>query len=262
MRCVHEASLYDQNSFITLTYAKEIKQDWCSLDYRDVQLWLKRLRKSEPNKKIRFYMCGEYGENFGRPHYHVILFNHDFNDKYPIRLLERNSNHKIYRSPKLEELWPHGFSSIGAVTFESAAYVARYCMPKVTGKMTMDDFGDTYWSSDRDHYLVVDPETGEMFHRVPEFNKMSLKPGIGHTWLSRFTSDVYPDGSCVVRGKECKPPRYYDKSYFKENPEMEKPIKERRKLEGEKQRWNNTDDRLAVREQVSLARLNSLRKEI
>ncbi|AXH74125.1 MAG: replication initiator protein [Microviridae sp.] len=130
IRCVHEASLHKKNCFITLTYNDEHLPENSSLDYRVFQLFMKRLRKKYGDN-IRFYMCGEYGENFGRPHFHACLFNHDFSDK---KLWKTVNKMPLFRSAELEELWPFGFSSIGSVTFESAAYVARYIMKKITGE--------------------------------------------------------------------------------------------------------------------------------
>lgn len=131
VRCVHESQLHKENCFITLTYASEHLPPDSSLHYRDFQLFMKRLRKKFTGKKIRFYMCGEYGENFGRPHFHACLFGHNFDD---LKLWKTQNNIPLYRSKILEELWPFGHSSVGSVTFESAAYVARYIMKKVTGE--------------------------------------------------------------------------------------------------------------------------------
>ena len=94
-------------------------------------------------------MCGEYGENRGRPHFHACLFNFDFPDKKVWR--KTSQGHPVWRSPSLEALWPYGFSEIGSVTFQSAAYVARYIMKKATGR----DAEQVYeWT---------DPLTGEVF---------------------------------------------------------------------------------------------------
>lgn len=128
VRCVHEASLHTDNCFITLTYNDEHLPSDGSLNYRDFQLFMKRLRK-RVSVPVRFYMCGEYGENFGRPHFHACLFGFNF----PDLKLWKSGKSKLYRSPLLEELWPFGYSSVGDVNFESAAYVARYILKKVTG---------------------------------------------------------------------------------------------------------------------------------
>ena len=87
MRCVHEAAAYDCNAFITLTYDEENLPADGSLNYDHFQLFMKRLRKAiEPNK-VRFYMCGEYGEENGRPHFHACLFGYDFPDKVMLSVL-------------------------------------------------------------------------------------------------------------------------------------------------------------------------------
>lgn len=229
-RCMHEASLYDYNCFITLTY----KEDRKTLDYRDFQLFMKRLRKKY--KGVRFFMCGEYGEKNNRPHYHAILFNVDFLDKV-------SCGKSIFRSDELESLWHHGFSCIGKVTFESAAYVSRYVLKKVTGDMA------------KEYYKLVNEETGEISWREPEFAHMSLKPGIGSAWLDKYVTDVYPDGIMVSRGRKGKPPRYYDK-YFKrlDRPDYEL-MKERRLKEGQKNHKEKLDYRLAVAEKVTESRM-------
>ena len=118
--------MYDDNCFITLTYSNQHIPADGSLDVRVFQKFMKRLRKRFGDG-IRFYHCGEYGSLLGRPHYHACLFNFDFPDKY---LWKENNGQKLYRSPSLEELWPYGYSSIGTVTFESAAYVARYILKR------------------------------------------------------------------------------------------------------------------------------------
>lgn len=234
-RCMNEASLHSENCFITLTY----KDAPPSLCYRDFQLFMKRLRKVFP--KVRFYMCGEYGENFERPHYHACLFGMNFPDRVKF-------GRKLYRSALLERLWPHGFSSIGDVTFESAAYVARYIMKKVTG-----DLADEHYS------YGVDPDTGEILRREPEFCHMSLKPGIGAAWLHRYVSDVYPDGKMVVRGSESSPPRYYDKLFRRiDRREFEYMKSERSANITPEQHAEGSDARLAVRRQVAEARIKRL----
>lgn len=136
VRCMHEASLYDRNCFITLTYDDDNLPADRSLHYSHFQLFMKRLRKAHGDG-IRFYMCGEYGEKKGRPHYHACLFNFNFDD---LTLWQERRGTKLYRSKSLERLWPYGFSTVGGVTFQSAAYVARYIMKKVTGDRAPDHY--------------------------------------------------------------------------------------------------------------------------
>jgi len=234
IRCMHEASLYESNCFITLTYDDYHLPEYGNLQISDFQKFMKRLRKRFGDG-IRFYHCGEYGEKFGRPHYHACLFNFDFPDKYNWR--ERNG-HKFYRSPTLERLWPFGLSDISDVTFESAAYVARYLMKKV--------YGD--WALTR--YAVVDEDTGEViFDKQPEYTTMSRKPGIGKTWYDQYKfTDVYDHDSVVTKsGLSFPPPKYYDSLFEIEYPEDFARIKDNRKLNAKRFASNNTPERLHVR---------------
>jgi hypothetical protein len=193
-------------------------------------------------------MAGEYGENFGRPHWHACIFGLDFDDK---KLWKRTSaNSLLYRSKDLELLWPFGYSSIGDVTFESAAYVARYIMKKVTGKNAQE------------HYTEIDPESGEITTRKPEFTKMSLKPGIGYEWYKKYTSDVYPHDYVVIRGKKVKPPKYYDKNYKIDNPYEFDELLYFREKSAKLNFEDNTPDRLLVKEQVTQAKLQKLKRNL
>lgn len=247
-RIMFEAQLHKSNSFLTLTYDDAHCPYPPSLNYPDVQLFLKRLRKRLA-KPVRFYCVGEYGEQNARPHYHMILFGHDFReDRVPWRLSDQNM---LYRSATLESLWPLGHSSIGDVTFESAAYCARYVLKKVTG-----DLADV-------HYRFVDAETGEVSMRVPEFCRMSLKPGIGGAWFDKYSSDVYSGHDFVViNGRKCKPPRYFDKLYKRLSRDDFVELKEARELRGYSQRAENLPSRLAVREEVQKAAIRNLKRKI
>lgn len=248
IRCMHEAQMHTQNCFITLTYDDAHLPSDRSLHYRDFQLFIKRLRKRYLGRRIRYYMAGEYGENFGRPHWHACIFGLDFDDK---KLWKRTSaNSLLYRSKELELLWPFGYSSIGDVTFESAAYVARYIMKKVTGKNASE------------HYQEIDPDTGEIINRTPEFTKMSLKPGIGYEWYKQYTSDVYPHDYVVVRGKKVKPPKFYDKKYKIDNPYEFDELLYIREKSAKLRYEDNTLERLAVKEQVVKAKLQKLKRNL
>jgi hypothetical protein len=193
-------------------------------------------------------MAGEYGENFGRPHWHACIFGLDFPNQ---ELWKRTAaGSLLYRSPDLEALWPFGYSTVGRVTFESAAYVARYIMKKVTGKNAAE------------HYEEIDPDTGEITNRTPEFTKMSLKPGIGYEWYKQYTSDVYPHDYVVIRGKKVKPPKYYDKKYKVENPYEFDELLYIREKNAKLHYEDNTLERLAVKEQVAKAKLQKLKRNL
>lgn len=246
VRCVHEASLYDDNCFITLTYSEDYVPRDGSLDVSHFQKFMKRLRKRF-GEGIRFYHCGEYGSQFGRPHYHAILFNFDFKDKV---LWQERNGEKLYRSTSLEELWPFGHSSVGTVTFDSAAYVSRYIMKKVLG-----DNAD-------EHYIRVDIDTGECFQIKPEYTTMSRRPGIGKGWYDVYGSDVYPRDEVVLRGKKMKPPKYYDGLYELTDSHDYERLKIRRKRASAERSDDNTRDRLDVRRKVKESQVKRLVRNV
>jgi hypothetical protein len=245
VRCVHEASLYDENSFLTLTYDDEHLPSDGSLHLRDFQLFMKRLRRSIAPKRVRFYHCGEYGESLGRPHYHALLFGHGFSDG---KFFSERGGNVVRTSAALSELWPFGFSVVGDVTFESAAYVARYVMKKVTGDRAAE------------HYSG----------RKAEYTTMSRRPGIGKAWFDRFKDDVYPLDRLVVRGRDCRPPRFYDSLYSKLDRSSFELIKLEREKSGRRfvedvlsdgsviRVSDNDGRRLLVREEVKKAELLQL----
>lgn len=243
---MHEASLYKQNSFITLTYNDANKPPRGQLIYADYQNFMRRLRKEFP-QKIRFYMCGEYGPELSRPHFHACLFNCDFVDKTIWN--ENQSGQPVYRSQTLEKLWPQGYSLIGDVTFESAAYIARYCIKKITG------FNARYW-------YVREDQDGT-YRLNPEFNKMSLKPGIGGAFLEKWQKDIYPNDKVVLRGGlMMKPPKYYDKKYKRENEEEYERIKYEREMNARANYKDNTNERLKTKEIVTEAKIKNLKRQL
>ena len=246
-RCVHEASLHKQNTFVTLTFAPEhLPDDW-SLDVRHFQLFMKRLRK-EFGSGIRFYHCGEYGEKYGRPHYHAILFGLDFPDR---RLHEKTpQGHNLYTSRILDRLWPYGHALIGDVTFQSAAYVARYIFKKINGDLA------------EEHYTFTVPTTGEIVRRKPEYTTMSRRPGIAHEWFKKFKSDVFPRDEVIIRGKKFRPPRYYDRQYELTDPEDFEMLKLKRLEASKAHADDNTPERLAVKEKVFAAQLSQLTRNV
>jgi hypothetical protein len=248
MRCLHEASLHEDNAFITLTYSDSNLPRGGSLDYSDFQKFMKRLRK-RTRANVRFYVGGEYGEEQMRPHFHACLFGYDFPDKLYYK--KTGSGEKIYTSNLLESLWPLGLSSVGSVTFESAAYIARYCVQKVTGDLA------------KDHYRVT-TDDGEIIDRLPEFNHMSLKPAIGKRWLEKFQSDVFPRDYVVINGVKTKPPKYYDRLFEKADPGAFSEIVAQRELSGYSQKLlgEQSDARLAVKEQIAFARKSMLKRTL
>ena len=204
VRIMNEASLYSNNCFVTLTYDDEHLPADGTLVPRDLQLFIKRLRKKfiglepvivdgEVTYPIRFYACGEYGSKSERPHYHLILFNFDFVDKQIApKFCKKGSI--LYVSESLSTLWKYGISTIGFVTSESAGYVAKYCTKKILGDKS------------EEHY----------HGRQIEFSRSSNRPGIGYRWIEENYDIVYTSDCIRIDGKEFRPPKYYDE-WFKDH---------------------------------------------
>jgi hypothetical protein len=255
MRMVHEASMHSDNCFITLTYNPENLPPDGGLIKKDFQNFMKRLRKHIAPKKVRYYHCGEYGDTNNRPHYHAILFGYNFDDW--VYLFDSPSGSPIYTSPTLERIWKYGFVTIGEVTFESAAYCARYVVKKIKGKKADEVDKETGLKP----YERINSYTGEISEVLPEYSSMSRRPGIGYNWISTYRSDCYPKDFTTIRGARMKPPKYYDRYLESIDPEMYDDIKAGRQLEG----YLNPDGdraRLPAREQVKLAQSDKLKRSL
>ena len=238
--------MHEENCFITLTYDKDHVPEDGSLRLRDFQLFMKRLRKRVG--KVRFFHCGEYGDKNRRPHYHAILFGFAFSDKVLFRII---NNNPLYISNTLSELWPLGLSSIGDVTFESAAYVARYCVKKVTGEAA------------EDHYEWPHPDTGEIVRVLPEYTTQSREPPIGGAWYEKYKKEVFPCDNVVIRnGIICRPPKAYDRRLEASDPKVFRRVRGARVRRAKEHAENNTPDRLRVREEVQRRRLELLPRKL
>lgn len=208
VRLMHEASLYDDNIFLTLTYDDQNLPDDYSVSVREVQLFIKKLRAHlryqykkrliPLNKtKIRYFAVGEYGEKGGRPHYHIIIFNYRPDDCQVWRVTDRG--HTCFRSEVIHDLWGKGLHEIGTVTKQSSRYVGQYSQKKLGG------------DNSHEHYTRLHPHTGEIVHVHPEFALMSTHPGIGAGWFAKYERDVFPHDFVIVEGQKTSVPEYYKK---------------------------------------------------
>lgn len=139
-RLLLESQLHEFSCVATLTYAPEHFPADGSLNPRHMQLWLKRLRRVlAPARSVRFFGCGEYGDDTSRPHYHVVVFG--------LAHLE---------GELIAGTWGMGNVHLMPLNLETAQYVCGYVVKKMTAK--------------------DDPR---LEGRHPEFVRMSLRPGIG-----------------------------------------------------------------------------------
>lgn len=177
-RLMLELQDHQESCFLTLTYDDE-HITWVNdasgdsddiiytLNKRDFQLFMKRLRKRIEPKKVRFFACGEYGETTFRPHFHVILFGWCPSDL--IQFKKNFQNDILYISEELSSIWQNGNVLVGKVTQNSCRYVARYCMKKAFG---------------------VDALFYEKMGVLPEFIEMSRKPGIGRKYFELHYDEI------------------------------------------------------------------------
>jgi len=193
-RCVHESMMYEKNSFVTLTYSDE-HLPGPKLHYPDFQKFLKRLRKTQ-SEPIPYFVVGEYGEKTKRPHWHAILFNYSPGDIQYLRTTDRGD--RVSKSDLLDKIWGKNDpikkpNEIGSVTFESAAYCARYSAKK-----------------------LVHGRDGA--HDYNPISKRSCDHAIGKKWLESFYPDIFLRGRCFVGERSTSIPRYYEKWLQKNHP--------------------------------------------
>jgi hypothetical protein len=288
IRCVHEASLHDDNCFVTLTYDNAHLPKDQGLVKDEFPRFIRRLRKQHPGTKIRYFHCGEYGsacrncgeqernckcgsylEGPGRPHYHAILFGYDFNDK---EMYSNKNGYPLYISDELTRTWQRGLATVGTVTFDSCAYVARYVMKKIfKNQADKDKYHEDYSKRYFLQYHRIDPETGELYMIEPEFTTMSRRPGIAAGWYEKWKDEVYPSDFIVHEGKKMKPPRYYDNLFHQETKGTDsvgneisdfQQTKNGRLAAGLANSADNTPDRLEVKEKVKKAAIRSLKRDL
>lgn len=209
VRGMHEASLYEKNCWLTLTYNDEnLPLGWNyqpTLVKKDHQNFFKRFRYYMKDEKIRYLMCGEYGEKLSRPHYHVVLFGFDFEKK---KEYKKRNGYTYYTSPQLDKIWGLGHAVIAEVNFLTVAYTARYALKKING-----DMAEKHYDGRQSEYIA-----------------MSLKPGIAFNYYEKNKNEIYIDDYVEVNGYKRKPPLYYDKLYEKENAEKFDFIKFERRM--------------------------------
>lgn len=236
IRIMHESHGNPDCSFITLTYSDLHLPPDNSLNKRDIQLFFKRLRKKYGNN-IRYYQCGEYGEKFQRPHHHACLFNIKLDDLR--HLYTTKDGYKYYESDSIEKIWGKGNIIVSDLTFESAAYVSRYCTKKITGKNAQSHYGK----------------------RLPEYATMSRRTALGKEFFNKFKDDIIVGDSVIIRkGLICKPAKYYDKLYDSLNPKhMERIKRERQKMAMSNEDYHDYR-RLEVKEKIKMYKNKQLKR--
>lgn len=235
IRCQIESSLHNQNCFVTLTYepgqvptintyTREIYRgyigqvndgvvtDTLTLWPEDVTKFIKRLRKhiaGNNKSNIKYFYCGEYGSTTFRPHYHILVFGWQPDD---LEYWKTVNGYPYFLSESLSRVWGHGFITVGQVTWETAAYTARYTLKKLRKADEWD--------------------RREEFGLLPEYVRMSLKPGIGREYYELNKEKIYELDEIILpregKARVVKPPKYYDKMFDIEQPNRMEEIREAR----------------------------------
>lgn len=149
-RLILESLAHPSTAFVTLTYSPENLPVTASVSVREAQLWQKRLRQLISDN-LRFFTVGEYGEKFGRPHYHALVFGMPPYLGEPI---------------ELQKSWPAGFVKQSQFTVSRARYVAKYTMKALESRKSYSD------------------------GRVSEFAIMSLRPALGHIFTAKVVAQI------------------------------------------------------------------------
>lgn len=223
MRCVAEMADSIKAAFITLTFDPLYYPRNGSVSKDFIKKWFKDFRERvryHYDTTIRFYCCGEYGSKGGRAHYHAIIFGFEFPDK---KLWSKKNGQLLYVSKFLEKAWFYGWHTIGQVTFDSCQYVAQYVMKKIVSK---------------DSRKIEEHYEG----REPEFHHMSRMPGIGKKYYEMWRDDMYPKDAFTFKGRQMRPPAYFDYLLKRDLPDLYEQVKEARQQKYFESDWAKLSD--------------------
>lgn len=178
VRCKHELSCHDENTFITLTYSEDNLPS--KLIVKDLfQKFMKNLRK-KLKRKVKYIVSHEYGGKTGRPHHHAIIFG--WNPSQQDFLQMAPSGEPLFTSPELHKLWTHGYHSIGTANEKTSYYIASYSLKSSS-------------------HTVVDSD-GE-FRDLTDTMDCSKRTAIGYEYLLNNVDDLVEYSTIF--------PRYYKK---------------------------------------------------
>lgn len=162
-----EASLYEDNTFLTLTYDDKHLPKSGSLEPKALQDFVKRLRRYHEPLSLRYFACGEYGDLSERPHYHAIVFNFPTCERLETTYNKEGKITCCRQCRNVEKIWLRGRVQLARVSEQSVRYVCGYVVKKMTHRL--------------------DPR---LHGREPEFSRMSLNKGIGYQAMEVLNADI------------------------------------------------------------------------
>lgn len=168
--------------FCTFTYAPEYLPADNELSKLEMQRFIRRLKKNCKGVRVRYLICGEYGELYGRCHYHGILYF----DKY-------------IDFDKIVNAWPFGIVDIAPFTPARGGYVAKY---------SVKQFGDES-EHIQEPFLMISNSLGKYFIDMHgEFCKKNLincwynLSGSAVVLPRLFIDKLFPPRNATIREKE------------------------------------------------------------
>lgn len=223
-RAWHELSYWDNSDFITLTYDNQnLKSP--SLNREHINNFIREIRRDRP--KMIIFGCGEYGEKYSRPHFHLILM---YNQAKP----------KLHES--IKQLWTHGFVSIDGCSAASIQYVAKYSVKKILGR------------DSKKHY--------EKLGLTAEFGIFPRRPAMGRRWFDDNKNFIATSNRVWLDQTPRRIPRYYYRLFQEKYPEEYAIIKEKRmKFMQDTSEDTNYTKYARTTKYLSLSDTNSLRPD-
>lgn len=205
LRLQHELLSYNYNAmFLTLTYNEENLPDNETLLKKDVQDFIKRLRKFYSDVKIRYFAVGEYGTLRHRPHYHLII--------YGLRAPEQKRKSMLnwkYGQFIQDTIWKKGYAFVGYVNSKCISYVSKYVLKEFVKGISVSQY--------------------EKAGLTPPFSLKSS--GIGLTWLldnmDKVLNDIKQNKPVTMYKSKVGYPRYYRKKLIEYNKVDENYFKDR-----------------------------------
>lgn len=250
-RIQHEALLHERTCVITGTYRDECLPPFGSLSRAHADKFLQDLRNTARRhwkQSLRYDLIGEYSPEKRRPHFHAAAFGIWPPDARFYK--ESRAGQPMFESDQLSKCWPHGRILFEDFTPAAAGYLANHQAFKLRGRALAD-------------YLAVRDESGALLgHLEPEYHLMSRRPGIGAAFFARHGTQMLANGFTVAGHRKTSIPRYYRRLAERE-PELAddlEAVKHAAELAARGRFQDNTPERLAVREQVEIARQRAQHK--
>lgn len=177
-------SCYSTSAFVTFTYNDDnlrFKEGfrYPTLSKDDLHKYLDNIKHQLKNRNIEYeyFACGEYGDSFQRPHYHILFFGLDY------QLFQKY----------FEKTWKYGTVKVLPCDSSSFRYVTKY--------LTKQDS-----RSDSEYFDLG---------RIPPFFKYSR--GLGSKVYVRYTDEITKNGYFSFKGKKIYVNTYYFNKYSYRN---------------------------------------------